>query len=153
MRLIAPAIRTNRNARNARWRDNLIGMLGRVTLNAAICAVMGTVLCGVLSPGAQAQAVTDTAELAHGEHVARFVCATCHVVAKNQEFAPMLSTPTPSFLEIANRRPGVSRESLQHFITSTHWDPDKLEMTMPALMLTPEDTRAVASYILSLRKH
>lgn len=89
-------------------------MLGRATLNAAVCAVMGTVLCGVLSPSAQAQAVTDNAELAHCEHIARFVCATCHVVARNQEFAPMLSEPTPSFLEIANR-PRVSRESLQHF--------------------------------------
>ncbi|MFZ1100954.1 MAG: c-type cytochrome [Steroidobacteraceae bacterium] len=95
--------------------------------------------------------MTPDPELAHGEHIARFVCASCHVVAKDQEFAPMLSTPTPSLFDIANR-PGVSRESLQHFITSTHWDPDKIEMTMPALMLTPEDARAVTSYILSLRK-
>jgi mono/diheme cytochrome c family protein len=127
-------------------------MLGRLALNVANCAVVGAVLCALLSQHSEAQVATPDPELAHGEHIARFVCATCHVVAKNQEFAPMLSTPTPNFLDIANR-PGVSRESLQHFITSTHWDPDKIEMTMPALMLTPEDTRAVTSYILSLRKH
>ncbi len=112
---------------------------------------MGAVVCGLFSPRVQAEAAADSAELAHGEHIARFVCATCHVVAKDQEFAPILSRPAPSFLDIANR-PGVSAASLEHFITSTHWDPDKIEMTMPALMATPEQTRAVARYILSLRK-
>jgi mono/diheme cytochrome c family protein len=127
-------------------------MPARATLNAALCAaVMGALLCGLGSPPARAQEAADKAELARGEHVARFVCATCHVVAKAQEFAPLLSKPAPSFLDIANR-PGVSAESLARFIGNTHWDPDKLDMTMPALMLTPEQTRAVARYILSLRK-
>jgi hypothetical protein len=49
-------------------------------------------------------------------------------------------------------RPGLRAEGLERFITTTHWDPDKLEMTMPALMTSPEQTRAVARYILSLRK-
>lgn len=126
-------------------------MLLRATRNIALCVLMGAVVCGLLSPRAQAQAAADSAELARGEHIARFVCATCHVVAKDQEFAPILSKPAPSFLDIANR-PGVSAESLEHFITSTHWDPDKIGMTMPALMATPEQTRAVARYIVSLRK-
>jgi mono/diheme cytochrome c family protein len=127
-------------------------MPARATLNAALCALMGAVVCGLFSPRAQTQAVADTAELARGEHIARFVCATCHVVARNQEFPPLLSKPAASFLDIANR-PGVSAESLEHFITTTHWDPDRLQMTMPALMATPEQTRAVTRYILSLRKH
>jgi mono/diheme cytochrome c family protein len=121
-------------------------------VSASICALLGAVVCGLFSPRAQTQVAADTAELARGEHIARFVCATCHVVAKDQEFAPLLSKPAPSFFDIANR-PGVSPESLEHFITTTHWDnPDKLEMTMPALMATPEQTRAVTRYILSLRK-
>ena len=54
--------------------------------------------------------------------------------------------------DIANR-PGVSAEGLQHFITHTHWDTDALPMTMPNPMLMPDQTRAVARYILSLRSN
>jgi mono/diheme cytochrome c family protein len=121
-------------------------------MKAAIRAVGGALLCLLLSGPAQAQTVPHNAELARGEHVARLICATCHVVARDQEFPPLINQPVPSFLDIANR-PGVSTESLQRFITSTHWDPDKLPMTMPNPMLTREQTRAVAHYILSLRHH
>jgi cytochrome c2 len=117
-----------------------------------IRAVGGALLIGLLSQHAQAQTVPHNAELARGKHVARLICATCHVVAKDQEFPPMLNQPVPSFLDIANR-PGVTAESLQRFITTTHWDPDKLPMSMPNPMLMPEQTRAVAHYILSLRHH
>jgi cytochrome c2 len=121
-------------------------------MKTSIRAVGGALLIGLLSQPVQAQTVPRNAELARGEHVARLICATCHVVAKDQEFAPMLNQPVPSFLDIANR-PGVTAESLQRFITSTHWDADTLPMTMPNLMLLPEQTRAVAHYILSLRHH
>lgn len=96
-------------------------------------------------------AVSSTAELARGEHVARLVCSACHVVASDQEYAPILTKPAPSFLDIANR-PGVSAQSLQHFVTTTHWDVDKLPMTMPNPMLSKNDAQAVSSYIVSLRK-
>lgn len=112
-------------------------------------AVAATLLCGLVSHQAQAQ-VAQGAELARGEHVAQLVCAACHVVAKDQEYPPLLKSPAPSFFDIANR-PGVSAASLQHFITNTHWDPDELPIAMPNPMLTPEQTRAVARYILSLR--
>jgi mono/diheme cytochrome c family protein len=121
-------------------------------LNAVICAVMAAAVCGAFSPGTRAQAAPDAAELARGEHIARLVCSTCHVVARDQEYPPLLSKPAPSFFELANR-PGVSAGSLEHFITTTHWDnPDKLAMTMPDLRATPEQSQAVARYILSLRK-
>jgi cytochrome c2 len=126
---------------------------GSYTMKATVCAVMAALLlCGLLSHHAQAQTGPQRAELARGEHVARLICATCHVVAKDQEFPPMINQPVPSFLDIANR-PGVSAESLQHFITATHWDPDKIPMSMPNPMLTKEQSRAVARYILSLRGH
>ena len=122
-------------------------------MKATLCAVLAALLLGgLLSHHAQAQTGVPKAELARGEHVARLICSTCHVVAKDQEFPPMINQPVPSFADIANR-PGVSAESLQHFITTTHWDPDKIPMTMPNPMLTREQTRAVARYILSLRSH
>jgi mono/diheme cytochrome c family protein len=94
--------------------------------------------------------LTPSPEVARGEHVARLVCSACHVVARDQEYPPRLTEPTPNFLDIANR-PGVSAQSLQHFITNAHWDDQKIPMTMPNTMLNKNDVQAVAQYILSLR--
>jgi mono/diheme cytochrome c family protein len=113
---------------------------------------LGATLCGLLMHVAQAQVVTPNAQLAHGAHIAQLVCATCHVVERDQQFPPILNKPAPSFFDIANR-PGVSAESLQRFITHTHWNTETLPMSMPNPMLTPDQTRAVARYILSLRSH
>ncbi len=104
------------------------------------------------SAGVTSSARPASASVARGEHIARIICSACHVVAKDQEYPPILDTPGPSFLEIANR-PATTQRSLRHFITTTHWDMRALPMTMPNPMLTPEDTRAVASYIVSLRAH
>ena len=69
----------------------------------------------------------------------------------NGMFPPLLVNPAPSFSDVANR-PGTSSHSLERFITATHWDLDKLPMSMPNPRLTKEETVAVARYILSLRK-
>ncbi len=122
-------------ARCSRWLRPLLGSVG---------------LAALLIQLAGAGAAT-TPELARGEHVARLVCSACHVVASDQEYPPLLTKPAPSFLEIASR-PGVSAQSLQRFITTTHWDVDRLPMTMPNPMLTKGDVQAVSSYILSLHR-
>jgi mono/diheme cytochrome c family protein len=88
--------------------------------------------------------------VARGEHFARMVCSACHVVAKNQEFPPLLEPPAPSFAEIANR-PGMTAKTIRHFVMSTHWDMTTIPMKMPDLMLLPEDASAVSSYIMSLK--
>ncbi len=117
-------------------------------LKRSALPVLAAVLCGLLALEVRAQA--QDAELARGEHIARFVCAGCHVVARDQEFAPLLSKPAPSFFDLANR-PGTTVESVEQFVTHTHWDPDKLQMTMPALMPSAEQSHAVARYLVSLR--
>jgi len=86
-----------------------------------------------------------------GERIARELCAACHVVASDQEFAPLLDRPAPSFREIANR-PESSRSTLEHFIGTTHWDVDSIPMKMPNPSLTPDQTGAVVQYIMSLRE-
>jgi len=79
------------------------------------------------------------------------VCSACHEVARDQEYPPILAKPAPSFSEIAHR-PGTSVESLQRFIVSTHWDVNALPMTMPNPMLSRDEARSVARYIVSLRR-
>jgi len=99
-------------------------------------------------PQYAAAGVPSTSELARGENIAQHMCAACHVVTHDEQYAVK---PGPDFADIANR-PGVSATSLQHFVTTTHWDPEKLPMSMPNPMLSKDDIRAVSSYILSLRK-
>lgn len=94
--------------------------------------------------------LSTSPEVVRGEHVARLVCSECHVVARDQEYPPILTETTPTFFDIANR-PGVSAQSLQHFITNTHWDGEKIPMSMPNTMLNKHDVQAVSQYILSLR--
>lgn len=88
---------------------------------------------------------------ARGEHIARIVCSVCHVVADDQEFPPMLDPPAPSFAEIANR-PHMTAKSIRRFVTTTHWDMKTIPMTMPQLMISPEQATAAAAYIMSLKK-
>lgn len=118
----------------------------------AVCLIAGMPVESADKPSAGVGSVAHPISVARGEHIARLVCSACHIVAKDQEFPPILDTPGPSFLDIANR-PATTQRSLRHFITTTHWDMRALPMTMPNPMLTPEDTRAVASYIVSLRAH
>jgi mono/diheme cytochrome c family protein len=123
-----------------------------IALRAALLALAAAGLCALCTPRVSAAGVPRTPEVARGEHIARVVCAACHVVAIDQEYPPLLNQATPSFADIANR-PGVSAEYLQRFIATTHWDVDKLPMSMPNPQLSKAETEAVSRYILSLRTH
>jgi len=123
----------------------------QIPLRVAALAVAAGVLGALCTPRTSAADVPK-ADVARGEHIARLVCSACHVVAVDQEFPPLLKQSTPAFAEIANR-PGVTAESLQRFVTTTHWDVDKLPMSMPNPMLTSSEAQAVSRYILSLRQH
>jgi mono/diheme cytochrome c family protein len=89
--------------------------------------------------------------VARGEHIARLVCSACHLVAVDQEYPPMLNHPAPDFSDIANR-PGTTADSVQKFVTHTHWNLQAIPLSMPDMMLSKDETRAVALYIMSLRK-
>ncbi len=124
----------------------------QVPLRIAALTLAAAALCALCTPRTSAAGVPTTPELARGEHVARLVCSACHVVATDQEFPPLLKQAAPAFAEIANR-PGVTAQSLQRFINTTHWDVDKLPMSMPNPMLSRSESQAVTRYILSLRRH
>jgi hypothetical protein len=56
----------------------------------------------------------------------------------------------PNFCEIANRS-HTSARSLVHFVTHTHWDEISPLYTMPELMLSAQEARALGQYIMALR--
>ena len=115
---------------------------------ALVVCLLAPIIC--LAQSVQA-APRPAAGVKRGEHLAREVCSACHTVASDQEFPPLLVHPAPPFEEIANR-PTTTEESLRRFISSTHWDTERLPMTMPNPMLEPAQIKDVARYILSLRK-
>jgi mono/diheme cytochrome c family protein len=77
---------------------------------------------------------------AAGARLAREVCAVCHLVAEDQPSDPGIG---PSLVEIA-AHPATTELSLRAFLQTPH-------ATMPNLMLTPEETDDIISYILTLK--
>ena len=69
-------------------------------------------------------------------------CNACHVVEAKQK-KPRRIVIGPAFRDIANTR-GMTATALRVFLTTSH-------PKMPNLILTPEQTADVISYILSLR--
>jgi len=63
---------------------------------------------------------------------------------------PILNQQSPTFAGIANR-PGVNAGYPQGFTITTHWDVDKLPMSMPNPQLNKAEADAVSRYIFSLR--
>jgi mono/diheme cytochrome c family protein len=121
-----------------------------VQSSATLLALAAAGLSALYAARGSAAGVPSTPDVARGEHIAGLVCAACHVVAVDQEYPPILNQQTPSFADIANR-PGISARYLERFITTTHWDIDKLPMSMPNPQLSKAETAAVSLYILSLR--
>jgi mono/diheme cytochrome c family protein len=117
--------------------------LANLLVSIGLCSVSGTLAVAATPSGDGA--------VKRGEDDARLICSACHVVAKDQQFSPLLQPPAPSFEEIANR-PNTTVDSVRHFVTHTHWDEKTLPMRMPDLMLTAEQATELARYLVSLRK-
>jgi mono/diheme cytochrome c family protein len=117
------------------------------------CLTLALFVCGLLWVSVESPARTPPSDpvRAEGEQIARQICSTCHVVAMDQDLPPRLGTPTPSFIEIANR-PETTAKGLQAFLKTTHWDEKTIPISMPDPMLIPDQRVAVSRYIMSLRK-
>jgi mono/diheme cytochrome c family protein len=77
-----------------------------------------------------------------GGELARDVCAVCHIVSDDQLHDPDVGAPT--FFEVVDH-PSVTALSLRVFLRTPH-------ATMPDLILTPDETDDIISYILTLRE-
>ncbi len=101
---------------------------------------------GAVAPG-WSQDVNENVQ--KGRHIAEVVCWTCHVVAQDQEFAPILQPPAPPFASIA-RRNNITADYLRMFIATTHRDISKPQ-GMPNPQLLDFQIEQVVAYIISLR--
>lgn len=75
-----------------------------------------------------------------GGQLAHEVCAACHLVAKDQASDPEIG---PSLIEVAEH-PASTEMSLRVYLQTPH-------ATMPDIILTPQETDDVISYILNLK--
>jgi mono/diheme cytochrome c family protein len=85
-----------------------------------------------------------------GRAFALQACTGCHVVAADQPFKPIYTgdIPPPDFKDIASK-PGVTADWLIHYLDTLPTIPKDSHMANADL--TPEQTRDVVAYILSLR--
>jgi mono/diheme cytochrome c family protein len=117
--------------------------MGSLTTRSA--ALLVIVSAGVFGTRSLAQPTSVT----EGHRLALLICASCHVVASDQEHPPTLRKPARSFVSIANRR-GVTAESVGNFLRTTH-----STMTPPLKMPNPKladyQIDAIVSYLLSLK--
>ena len=78
-----------------------------------------------------------------GEKMARGLCAQCHWVAEDQKHFPV--EDAPAFQDLAEN-PAITELALRAFFQTPH-------RSMPNLMLSPQETDDIISYILSLRQN
>jgi mono/diheme cytochrome c family protein len=114
----------------------------------ATVAVLGA-LVGAFALSVHAEEPSASDGISAGRALSLKVCAACHVVSSDQEMAPFLRPPAPTFRSIANR-PGMTTESVRHSLTEAHRGPGE-PGRMPNLSLTEDQARQVAAFLMSLR--
>ncbi len=83
----------------------------------------------------------EMGDVVAGQRLAREVCAECHAVEKGDFMVSLEGAPP--FQQVADD-PSASEVGLRVFLRTPH-------KTMPDLILTPQQTDDIVTYILSLR--
>lgn len=116
-----------------------------------------SILSKPLAAGLLAVGLTSAATAAYAQldvrsarEIAVTVCAACHRISAASAVPPVVDPPAPSFQAIADR-PTTTRDSLRRFLAHTKWDQHNRSMTMPLMLLAPEEEVSLADYILGQR--
>jgi mono/diheme cytochrome c family protein len=126
---------------------NLRRLQIRTKAFAALAVIAAAAASAELAAHAQPKPAGDVQE---GRAFALEACTGCHVVAADQPFKPIYAGDIhpPDFKDIASK-PGVTADSLIHYLDTLPTIPKDSHMANADL--TPEQTRDVVAYILSLR--
>ncbi len=110
------------------------------------------VLC-ILIPAADISAhaaeSSSAEDIRAGRALSLKLCTPCHLVSSDQEMAPFLRPPAPSFRFIANR-PTTTAESLRRFLSGTHQTLGR-PGGMPNPQLTADQVRQTTAFLMSLK--
>jgi len=107
---------------------------------SALMRISSLIACIPLALASHAMAADLPGDPQAGGQLAQDVCSACHLVARDQADDPEIG---PSLIEVAEH-PASTEMSLRVYLQTPH-------ATMPNIMLTPEETDDVISYILSLK--
>lgn len=105
-----------------------------ITMAVAAAALLSPQYGNALSPQSR-----DSMD--RGRVLAQRMCSECHAVQPGQVVSP--NPFAPSFEHIANTR-GMTSAALWSWLHSSH-------RNMPNIILHPDETRAIVSYILTLQ--
>ena len=127
-----------------------MGLPARTATNRFTSFALPLILAGSTGMAAAAEDSATPANVEAGRAVALKVCASCHTVSAGPQRKPYLRSPASNFREIANR-PGTTTASLLQFLATRHQSVVNWR-EMPGVKTTEEQNRAVADYIMSLRR-
>lgn len=102
------------------------------------------ILVGTMAATVSAQQPAHRNATQEGRRLALSRCDVCHIIARDQQYLPLLFHYALSFYDVASR-PNTSLKSLEAFLAH----PYSYE-TMPSPDLTPAQATDLAAYILSL---
>jgi mono/diheme cytochrome c family protein len=91
---------------------------------------------------AQPAHAQEFGDLQQGRALAQQVCAECHAVGAADARSPNAQAPR---FEAVAATPGMTAAALNAFLHTSH-------RAMPNLVLTPDQTNGIITYILSLKK-
>jgi cytochrome c553 len=128
---------------------NLIQPIEIQTRNLAVAAVIASTI--MLPSTADAERKSAAGDADAGRHLALYACSGCHIVSLNQPFKPIYAglPHPPDFEEIASR-PGVTADSLEHYLQSLPTVPERSGMANMDLSNT--QLRDIVAFILTLRR-
>jgi cytochrome c553 len=128
---------------------NLVQPIEIQTRNLAVAAVIASTIMLPSTAGAERKSAAGDADA--GRHLALYACTGCHIVSLNQPFRPIYAglPHPPDFKEIASR-PGVTADSLEHYLQSSPTVPERSGMANMDLSNT--QLRDVVAFILTLRQ-
>jgi len=112
------------------------------SIHVALAMLLGMAALFAVRLHQASGAAPDVDSITAGHRLAEAWCKTCHAIETVGSVAPR---PGPDFVEVANM-PSTTELALKVFLRTSH-------PSMPNIVLTPEQTENLVTYILSLKRN
>jgi cytochrome c len=117
-------------------------MSRKKSTHIALALLLGAAALSAVRMHEASGAAPGADSISAGHRLAEAWCKTCHAIGSDLSGAPR---PGPDFVKVANMT-STTELALKVFLRTTH-------PSMPNIVLTPEQTDNLVTYILSLRRN
>jgi mono/diheme cytochrome c family protein len=111
-------------------------------IGIALATLAAAAALSLIRPHSARGATPESGGAASGHRLAEAWCKACHAIEPRTAGTP---TVAPDFAAVANQ-PSTTELALKVFLRTSH-------PNMPNLVLTPEQTDNIVTYILSLKRN